>query len=175
MFHIQSLFRLQFAKVLTYFFNVSTNYSLDYIFYLLYLLRYLILKAMNFSEEPQQSDIENFYVLWCGTKLHGTRGEINDRIMFGQMPQNASNCILHSAGYARSAFQFIGRCLIPMCNIINFHTDLIPIRLITCFSSVMMISLDHENKMGDYLINNQPFCSDDSIRSYRIVRSQKSR
>ena len=95
MFHIPSLFRLQFAKVLTYFVNV---------FYLLYLLRYLILKAMNFSEEPQQSDIENFYVLWCGTKLHGTRGEINDRIMFGQMPQNASNCILHSAGYARSAF-----------------------------------------------------------------------
>ena len=44
--------------------NVSTNSSLDYIFYLLYLLRYLILKAMNFSEEPQQSDIENFYVLW---------------------------------------------------------------------------------------------------------------
>ena len=64
MFHIQSLFRLQFAKVLTYFVNVSTNSSLDYIFYLLYLLRYLILKAMNFSEQPQQSDIENFYVLW---------------------------------------------------------------------------------------------------------------
>ena len=64
MFHIPSLFRLQFAKVLTYFVNVSTNSSLDYIFYLLYLLRYLILKAMNFSEEPQQSDIENFYVLW---------------------------------------------------------------------------------------------------------------
>ena len=43
-------------------------------------------------------------------------------------------------------------------------------RLITCFSYILMISLDHQNKMADYLIN-PPFCSDDFIRSYKIVRS----
>ena len=45
-------------------------------------------------------------------------------------------------------------------------------RLITCFSYILMISLDHQNKMADYLIN-QPFCSDDFIRSYKIIRIYK--
>ena len=41
----------------------------------------------------------------------------------------------------------------------------------TCFSYVLMIlSLDRQNKMADYYIN-RPFCSDDFIRSYEIVRS----
>ena len=35
-------------------------------------------------------------------------------------------------------------------------------RVITCFSYICMISLDHYNKMADYLIN-LPFCSDDSL------------
>ena len=39
------------------------------------------------------------------------------------------------------------------------------IRSITCFSYIMMISLDQQIKMADYLIN-RPFCSDDFIRSY---------
>ena len=47
-------------------------------------------------------------------------------------------------------------------------------RPITCFSYVLMISLDHQNKMADYLIN-WPFCSDDFIRSYKIIRSQNCR
>ena len=45
-------------------------------------------------------------------------------------------------------------------------------RLITCFSYILMISLDHQNKMADYLIN-RPFCSDDFIRSYKIIRIYK--
>ena len=45
-------------------------------------------------------------------------------------------------------------------------------RLITCFSYILMISLDHQNKMADYLIN-WPFCSDDFIRSYKIIRIYK--
>ena len=43
-------------------------------------------------------------------------------------------------------------------------------RSISCYSYVLMISLERYNKMEDYLIN-QPFCSDDFIRSYKIVRS----
>ena len=42
-------------------------------------------------------------------------------------------------------------------------------RLITCFSYILMISLDHQNKMADYLIN-RPFCSYDFTRSYKIIR-----
>ena len=51
---------------------------------------------------------------------------------------------------------------------------LVIIRLITCFSYVLMISLDHQDKMANYLID-WPFCSDNFIRSYEIIRSQKSR
>ena len=47
-------------------------------------------------------------------------------------------------------------------------------RPITCFSYVLMISLDCQNKMADKSIN-PPFCSDDFIISYEIIRSQKSR
>ena len=39
-------------------------------------------------------------------------------------------------------------------------------RSITYFSYVLMILLDCQNKMPDYLIN-QPFCSDDFIRSWK--------
>ena len=46
-------------------------------------------------------------------------------------------------------------------------------RSITCFSYILMISLDHQNKMVDYL-KNWPFYSNDFIRSYEIVRNQKS-
>ena len=42
--------------------------------------------------------------------------------------------------------------------------------LITCFSYILMISLDCNYKMADCLIN-WPFCSDDFIRSYEIIRS----
>ena len=48
------------------------------------------------------------------------------------------------------------------------------LRLITCFSYILMISLDCKNKMADCLIN-WPFCSDNFIRSYEIIRSWKSR
>ena len=44
------------------------------------------------------------------------------------------------------------------------------IRLITCFSYILMISLDCWNKMADCLIN-QPICSNDFNRSYKIIRS----
>ena len=47
------------------------------------------------------------------------------------------------------------------------------IRLITCFAYTLMISLNCWNKMADYIIN-RPFCYDDFIRSYEIVRSLKS-
>ena len=43
-----------------------------------------------------------------------------------------------------------------------------------CYSYVLMISLDHQNKMTDYFIY-QPLCSDDFIRSDEIIRSQNSR
>ena len=44
-------------------------------------------------------------------------------------------------------------------------------RLITCFSYILMISLDHQNKMTDYLIN-QPFCSDDLMISSERKKSR---
>ena len=47
-------------------------------------------------------------------------------------------------------------------------------RPITCFSYILMLSLDHQNKMANYLIN-WTLCSDDFIRSYKNIRSQKSR
>ena len=56
----------------------------------------------------------------------------------------------------------------------NLNSQCLIIKPITCFSYVLMISLDHQNKMTNYLIN-PPFCSDDFIRSYKIIRSQKSR
>ena len=37
-----------------------------------------------------------------------------------------------------------------------------------------MKSLDYQNKTADYLIN-RPFCSDDFIRSYKIVRKAGDR
>ena len=63
-----------------------------------------------------------------------------------------------------------------ICNISfpNFTALQCRIRLITCLSYVLMISLECLNKMADYLVN-WPFCSDDFIRSYEIIRSQNSR
>ena len=43
-------------------------------------------------------------------------------------------------------------------------------RPITCFSYILLISLDHSNKIADSLIN-WPFCSDDFITSYKFIRS----
>ena len=43
-------------------------------------------------------------------------------------------------------------------------------KLITYFSYILMILLDRLYKMANYYIN-QPFCSDDFIRSYEIIRS----
>ena len=73
-----------------------------------------------------------------------------------------------------SAFPFIAAAAASSNHsgmIFNYFSFII--RLITCFSYVLMISLDHQNKMADYL-KNWPFYSNDFIRSYEIVRNQKS-
>ena len=55
-----------------------------------------------------------------------------------------------------------------------FHIQANIVRPITCFSYILMISIDRQNKMANYLIN-PPFHSDDFIRCYEIIRNQKSR
>ena len=58
------------------------------------------------------------------------------------------------------------------CMMVRITTTYI-ISSFTCFSYVLMILLDCQNKMADYYIN-RPFCSDDFIRSYEIFMKDKN-
>ena len=46
-------------------------------------------------------------------------------------------------------------------------------RPITCYSYVLMILLDHYNKIPDYYING-PFCYDDSIDFMKLSEARKA-
>ena len=61
-------------------------------------------------------------------------------------------------------------CMHSTINMLHVNILIITIRSISCYSYILMISLEHQNKMADYLIN-WPFCSDDFNRSYKIIRS----